>query len=118
MLKCSHVRVHAGRRIRVDAELRKESAVTETTTEFDQRRLEREFAIVINGELAVVPNETVSYTEVVAIAYPVPPAPDTTFTVSYRKAKGPRHDGLLVAGQTVEVKKQGTVFNVAPTGKS
>jgi hypothetical protein len=92
--------------------------VTETTAEVDQSRLDREYAIVINGELVVVPNETVSYTEVVAIAYPVPPTPDTTFTVSYRKAKGPRHDGLLVEGQTVEVKKQGTIFNVAPTGKS
>lgn len=92
--------------------------MTETSTETGQARQEHEFAIVINGELAVVPHETVSYTEVVAIAYPVPPTPDTTFTVSFRKAKGPRHEGLLVEGQTVEVKTAGTIFNVAPTGKS
>jgi hypothetical protein len=77
-----------------------------------------EFAIVINGELAVVPHETVSYAEVVAIAYPVPPGPDTTYTVTFRKAKEPRHEGILIEGETVEVKKEGTTFDVVPTGKS
>jgi len=77
-----------------------------------------DFAIVINGELAVVPHETVSYAEVVAIAYPVPPGPDTTYTVTFRNAKGPRHEGILVEGETVEVRKEGTTFDVVPTGKS
>ena len=77
-----------------------------------------EYAIVVNGELAVVPGEVVSYAEVVAIAYPVPPGPDTTYTVTYRKAKEPRHEGILVAGQTVEVRKEGTTFDVVPGGKS
>jgi hypothetical protein len=91
-----------------------ESAVTERE---DESR-GTEFAIVINGELAVVPHETVSYTEVVAIAYPVPPGPDTTYTVTFRKAKEPRQEGILVAGETVEVRKEGTSFDVVPTGKS
>jgi len=78
---------------------------------------ETEYAIVINGELAVVPHKQVSYEEVVAIAYPVPPSPETRFTVSYRKAEKP-HEGSLAPGQTVEVKKDGTIFNVKPTGKS
>ncbi len=77
-----------------------------------------EYAIVINGELAVVPNQTVSFTEVVAIAYPVPPSPQTVFTVSYERAKGPHHEGLLVDGQTVEVRKDGTTFDVVIAGKS
>jgi multiubiquitin len=76
------------------------------------------FAIVVNGELAVIPHEEVSWTEVVAIAFPVWPSPDTTFTVTYRKAKGPKHEGILVEGGVVEVKKQGTIFDVTPTGKS
>lgn len=76
------------------------------------------FAIVVNGELAVTPHEEVSWTEVVAIAFPVWPSPDTTFTVTYRKAKGPKHEGILVEGGVVEVKKQGTIFDVTPTGKS
>ncbi len=61
-----------------------------------------QYAIVVNGELVVVPGEVVSYAEVVAIAYPVPPGPDTTYTV----------------GQTVEVRKEGTTFDVVPGGKS
>lgn len=77
-----------------------------------------EFAFVVNGELAVVPHQEVSWTEVVAIAFPVWPSPDTTFTVTYRNAKGPKHEGILVEGGVVEVKKQGTVFDVTPTGKS
>lgn len=77
-----------------------------------------EFAIVVNGELAVVPHEEVSWAEVVAIAFPMPPSPDTMFTVTYRKAKGPKHEGILVEGDVVEVKKHGTIFDVTPTGKS
>jgi hypothetical protein len=77
-----------------------------------------EFAIVINGELAVVPHKEVSWTEVVAIAFPEPPSPDTMFTVTYRKAKGPNHEGILVEGQVIEVKKEGTTFDVHPTGKA
>ncbi len=76
------------------------------------------YVIVVNGERAVVPNEIVSYAEVVTIAYPVPPGPDTTYTVTFRNAKGPRHEGILVEGETVEVKKEGTTFDVVPTGKS
>lgn len=91
-----------------------ESALTERE---DESR-GTELAIVINGELAVVPHETVSYTEVVAIAYPVPPGPDTTYTVTFRKAKEPRQEGILVEGETVEVRKEGTSFDVVPTGKS
>lgn len=77
-----------------------------------------EFAIVVNGELAVVGHEEVSWAEVVAIAFPTPPAPDTTYTVTYRKAKGPKHEGILVEGGVVEVRKHGTTFDVTPTGKS
>ena len=88
------------------------------TAEVQDKMHETEYAIVVNGELAVVPHQEVSYTEVVAIAYPVAPTPDTTFTVTYRKAKGPKHEGILVEGEVVEVKKEGTTFDVTPTGKS
>jgi hypothetical protein len=79
--------------------------------------LKNEYEITIDGELAVVPHKEVSFAEVVAIAYPVPPSPDTTFTVTFRKAEEPR-EGDLVAGQVVVVKKKGTIFDVTPTGKS
>jgi hypothetical protein len=93
--------------------------MSEAATELDEREAhEQEYAIVINGELAVVPHQEVSYTEVVAIAYPVPPSPDATFTVTYRKVRGPKHEGILVAGEVVVVKKEGSRFDVTLTGKS
>jgi hypothetical protein len=76
-----------------------------------------EYAITINGELAVVPHAIVSYTEVVAIAYPVPPSPTTVFTVTFEHGKEP-HEGMLVEGQTVEVEVEGTMFDVVIAGKS
>lgn len=82
------------------------------------RHEDKEYAIVINGELAVVPHEVVSYTEVSAIAYPEQTDPNATYTVTFRKAQGPRHEGVLVEGQTVKVKHKGTVFNVTATNKS
>jgi len=79
---------------------------------------ETEYAIVINGELAVVPHKEVSYEEAVSIAYPVPPDPNTTFIVSYAHAAGPKHEGLLVRGQVIDVETTGTEFDVSPAGKS
>ena len=76
-----------------------------------------EFAIVINGSIAVVPHQDVAYIEVVSIAYP-DQVDGATYTVTYRNAEAPRHEGILVAGQVVKVKKEGTVFNVVHTGKS
>lgn len=79
---------------------------------------DKDYAIVINGELAVVQHELVSYTDVVAIAFPEQSDPNTTYTVTFRKAQGTRHEGVLVEGQTVTVKKKGTIFNVTATNKS
>ena len=77
--------------------------------------------IVINGELAVVPHQTVSFTEVVAIAYPAPPSPcRTAFTVSYGSTpRAPRHEGLLVDSQARDgaLKKDGTTFESVIAGQ-
>lgn len=75
------------------------------------------YEIVVNGELKVVDSETVTYEQVVAIAYPTPPTPGTRFTATYRNAQHP-HEGSLAPGGSVEVKKEGTVFNVRATNKS
>jgi hypothetical protein len=74
--------------------------------------------IIVNAEQKTVPSREVSYTEVVNLAYPTPPSPDTTFTVTYRNAVGPHKEGSLVNGQSVEVREEGTIFNVRATGKS
>ena len=78
---------------------------------------DHDFKIIVNGTEFEVPDESVSYGQVTKLAYPVPPTPDTVFSVTYEKAKGHPHDGELVPGQSVEI-KNGTEFDVTPTGKS
>jgi Multiubiquitin len=77
----------------------------------------QEAQIVVNGTPSEVPSREVSYAEVTKIAYPVPPAPETRYTVTFRNAHKPK-EGSLAPGQSVEVKKEGTIFNVKATGKS
>ncbi|WP_172592264.1 multiubiquitin domain-containing protein [Subtercola boreus] len=83
-----------------------------------RRPTNSEFAFTINGELVVVPKQEVSFAEVVAIAYPVPGPDEMTYTVTYRHAKGAIHEGHLVEGQFVEIRKEGTEFDVYSTIRS
>jgi Multiubiquitin len=88
-----------------------------TSAVADEAADHKDFVIIVNGEQKTVESRSVSYEEVVKLAYPTPPSPETRFTVTYRKAEKP-HEGSLAPGQSVEVKKDGTIFNVKPTGKS
>lgn len=91
---------------------------TETSAVAEDHR-EPEYLIIVDGQRKVVPSDIVSYTEVVELAYPGESgASQYTFTVTYRNAAGDEHKGTLVKGQTVKVKKEGTVFNVTRTTKS
>jgi Multiubiquitin len=92
--------------------------MTESTTAIEDAARHTTFVIVVNAEQHAVESQIVSYEQVVKIAYPTPPSPDTRYTVTYRKAKEPNHEGSLAPGQSVEVKKEGTIFNVKTTGKS
>lgn len=89
-----------------------------TATAVDDAARHKVYVIIVNGEQKTVPDKHVSYSEVVALAYPTPPSADTRFTVTYRKAKEPHHEGVLTAGHSVEIKHEGTIFNVKATGKS
>ncbi|APZ33040.1 hypothetical protein BOH66_01060 [Microbacterium aurum] len=73
--------------------------------------------IIVNGTPYDVRDDTVTREQVIALAYPEPPAPDTRFTVTFYNAQKPK-EGTLAAGRSVEVKKKGTVFNVKATVKS
>lgn len=78
---------------------------------------DKDFRIIMNGEPKTVESEVVSFEQVTTLAYPEPPFPETLFTVTYRNAKKPK-EGRLVEGQSVEVKRNGTIFNVKATDKS
>ncbi len=76
-----------------------------------------QFVVIVNGQQHPVESQIVSYEEIVKIAYPTPPSPDARYTVTYRNAKKPK-EGSLAPGQSVEVKKEGTIFDVKATGRS
>lgn len=90
---------------------------TSSTETAAQDAHERTIRIIVNGEQKEVPSETMTYDEVVKLAYPTPPGPDTVFTVTYRNAEQQK-EGSLVQGQSVRVKEDGTIFNVKATSKS
>ncbi len=76
------------------------------------------FSIIVNGQQKVIPSRNVTFHEVVKLAEESPSTdPNTIYTVTYRKAVAPYHEGIMVKGETVEI-KDGTVFNVTSTSKS
>jgi multiubiquitin len=75
------------------------------------------FSVIVNGQQHTVDSRIVSFEEVVKLADLAPPSPDTRYTVTYRNAAEPK-EGSLAPGHSVEIKKEGTVFNVKATGKS
>lgn len=90
---------------------------TAATSEARGEKKDKDFRIIVNGEPKTVEAEVVSFEQVTSLAYPEPPFPETLFTVTFRNAKKPK-EGRLVEGQSVEVKRNGTVFNVNATDKS
>jgi hypothetical protein len=60
---------------------------------------------------------TISYTQVVDLAFPPPHTPTEIFTVQYSRGPKENPQGTLVDGQSVRV-KSGMVFDVTRTDKS
>jgi hypothetical protein len=96
--------------------------MTENRTEpgvgLDMEKEGKGFVIVVNGEQHSLQSAILHYEQLVTLAFPTPPAPDTRYTITYRKAKEPSHEGSLAPGQWVEVKKKGTIVNVKTTNRS
>ncbi|MGA3845333.1 multiubiquitin domain-containing protein [Ralstonia nicotianae] len=75
--------------------------------------------IIVNGREKEVLSRHVSFEQLVALAYPgEPPQPNITYDVTYRKVSSFPHQGELAAGGSVEVKKNGSIFNVGRTIQS
>ena len=76
------------------------------------------YTIYVNGEQKEVTTKTVSFAQIVALAYPTPPKGNNIlFTVSYEDGPPANPQGSLKDGETVKV-KNGMIFNVTATDKS
>ena len=73
--------------------------------------------IIVNTREHRVEKGEITFDQVVKLAYPTPPGPDTVYTVSYTKGTEKKPSGTLVEGQSVEV-KDGMIFSVTATNKS
>lgn len=74
--------------------------------------------IVVDGTPHEVNKGTITYVEVVTLAYAdYPQHREITYSVTYRKGPTPNPEGILSAGGHVVV-KEGMVFNVSRTGQS
>lgn len=76
------------------------------------------FNIIINGTRQHVPNDEVSFDQVVDIAYPEGGrGPLIKYTVNFYDGAGRPQEGKLTEGQKAKL-KSGTVFNVTRTDRS
>lgn len=80
----------------------------------------KQYEVTVNLETKEVPDQTVTFDEIVRLAFPDKVNDsNTTFTVTYRKAEGHRHDGAMAEGDSVEIKQNGTTsFTVVHATKS
>lgn len=76
------------------------------------------FDIIVNSRLRTVDERTVTFEQIVQLAFPGQHPPNVVFSMTYRHAASAPHAGELGAGGSVDVKKKGTVFNVTRTVQS
>ena len=78
----------------------------------------KEFTIIVNGRKKEVSTKTLSFDQIVALAFsPVPVGPTVMFTITYRKGPHKNPQGTLTEGATVKI-KDGMIFDVTETNKS
>jgi hypothetical protein len=74
--------------------------------------------IIVNGRQKEVSTKTLTFDQVVALAFnPMPAGPNVQFTVTYRKGPRKNHEGSMTEGETVCI-KDGMIFDVTETNKS
>ncbi len=76
------------------------------------------YEIIVNTRAKIVDGPVVTYEQLVQLAYPGPQDANVEFSISYRKTASKPHSGELSGGDSVTVKKKGSVFNVHRTIKS
>jgi len=76
------------------------------------------FEIIVNSRPRTLNARTVTFEQIVQLAFPGQHEPNVVFSMTYRHAASTPHAGELGAGGSVDVKKKGTVFNVTRTVQS
>ncbi len=77
-----------------------------------------ELAIIINGQQKHVKAKSLTFAELVALAFnPIPTGPNILFTITYECGPRQNPEGTLMPGGTVKI-KEGMIFNVTATDKS
>ncbi|CDI11769.1 multiubiquitin domain-containing protein [Agrobacterium pusense] len=76
------------------------------------------FEIIVNSRPRTVNARTVTFEQIVQLAFPGQHQPNVVFSMTYRHAASTPHAGELGVGGSVDVKKKGTVFNVTRTVQS
>jgi hypothetical protein len=78
----------------------------------------KEFEIFVNGRKKVVPEQQLSFDQVLGLAFnPVPTGPSIMFTITYRNGPRANREGNLLEGGTVKLKNR-MILNVTATNKS
>jgi hypothetical protein len=79
---------------------------------------QKDFVIIVNGQKKTVTTKTVTFDEIVKLAFPTPPSgANILYTVSYEDGPKVNPQGSLKEGGTVKL-KDGMIFNVTATDKS
>jgi hypothetical protein len=77
----------------------------------------KKFEIIVNARPKPWNEDSISYSQVVDLAFPPPHKPTEVFTVQYSHGPKENREGTLVDGQKVSV-KSGMIFDVTRTDKS
>ncbi len=76
------------------------------------------FEVIVNSRPRTVSDRRVTFEQVVQLAYPGQHNADVTFSMTFRHANSKPHSGVLSNEGCVEVKPEGTIFNVNRTVQS
>ena len=71
--------------------------------------------VIVNGRSRIVTSKTVSYEDVVRLAYEHPPK--SLMTVTFRRGRRKNAEGAIAPGDIVPV-KDGMIFNVYDTSRA
>jgi hypothetical protein len=84
----------------------------------DDHGFGHQVTIIVNAREKKWTEDTISFDQVVKLAFPTPPPSENiVYTVTYRRGGGHKPEGTLTEGESVKV-KDGMIFNVTATDKS